>query len=245
MRSVIAVAFLSLVLGVFGILAATWAVRSVGRAEYLSAIVALGAAVFSFGMIAMLILVASRNVAPRVVGNESGVLVRPDRRVDGLLTTATFAGFVTMALYTIFTPLGRLNIVAPQGNAQYLLVVCAAGTLIGVISLRQIIKQRGTSSLQMGRDGLVTGNTMTTVERSWDEVAEIADGPRKARRPNGGTYITTADGHTRVLPGNWYTPGGQVLCEWIRFYWENPEAREELTDGRAVRRLESECRGTT
>jgi hypothetical protein len=241
----VAVAFVSVVLGVFGALAGAWVFVSLARAEYLSAVVALGAAVFSFGMIAMLTIVASRKVAPRVTRDDSGIVVRPDRRVDALLLTSTFAGFFAMALYAIFAPLGVLNISAPRGNSQYIVFICAAGALGGVFSLRQIVKQRGTSCLWMSQDGLVTGNTMTTAQRSWDEVTAIGDRPRNARRSSGATYITTADGRSRVVPSDWYTPGGHGLREFVRFYWQHPEARAELADGRAAQRLEAQSGGAT
>lgn len=245
MTRVAAIVFLSVVLGAFGTLGSVWVFVSLTRGAYLSAVVALGSVGFAFGMIAMLAIVASRKVAPRVTRDEAGTLMRPDRRVDQLLMASNFALYSAMLLYTIFMPLDMLDIPLPRGNGQYIVFVCGAGAVIGAFSLRQIIKQRGTSCLRMSPDSLVTGNTMTTVERSWEEVTAISDRPRKARRATGTTYITTADGRTRELPSAWYTPGGHTVGELIRFYWLHPEAREELTDGRALRRLEEESRGTT
>ena len=94
-------------------------------------------------------------------------------------------------------------------------------------------------------DSLEIGNTVSSAERSWDEVTDVADRPQKARQPTGTTYITTADGRTRILPSDWYTPGGRELRELVRFYWQHPEHREELTDGRAAERLDAESRGAT
>jgi hypothetical protein len=115
---------------------------------------------------------------------------------------------------------------------------------VGVFSLRQIITRRGTTYLRMTDDRLEIGNTMSTAERSWIEVTDVADRPRNARQPTGTTYIATVDGRTRVLPSDWYTPGGHALRELLRFYWEHPEHREELSDGRAIERFEAESRGT-
>jgi hypothetical protein len=92
-------------------------------------------------------------------------------------------------------------------------------------------------------DGLEFGNTVSSAERSWDEIAQIADRAQQARHPSGTTYITTADGRTRILPSDWYTPGGHALREFVRFYWKHPDDREELTDGRALQRLETESSG--
>ncbi|MBL3753055.1 hypothetical protein, partial [Mycobacteroides abscessus] len=175
------------------------------------AIVALGGAVFSFGMISMLLTVASRRVVPRAVWDQSGITVRPDRRVDMLLVVSSLAGFLAMALYAIFAPLGMLDIRAPRGNSQYIVIACAAGALVGVFTLRQIVAQRGSSRLRLTVAGLETGNTMTTVRHSWDEVADIADRPINGRHATGAAYIVTADGRVRAHPTDWYTPGGQVL----------------------------------
>jgi hypothetical protein len=128
----------------------------------------------------------------------------------------------------------------PRNDERYFVFACAAAVLVGVFSLWQIIRRRGTSYVRMTADGLELGNTVSSVERSWDEVTDIADRAQKARDASGTIYITTADGRTRTLPSDWYTPGGHALREMVRFYWKHPEDREELTDGRAAERLETE-----
>lgn len=56
-------------------------------------------------------------------------------------------------------------------------------------------------------------------------------------RVAGSTYLTTPDGRTRTLASDWYTPGGRAVRKLVRFYWQHPECRDELTDGRAAQRL--------
>ena len=53
--------------------------------------------------------------------------MRPDRRVDSLLLTSTFAGFFAMALYAIFTPLGLLDM---RGTRLVVQSLCGLG-LVG------------------------------------------------------------------------------------------------------------------
>ena len=238
MRSTIATAFLWIVFGPFGLFCLAWAFIYVARGELLSAVVALGFAFLSLGLVLMLAIITSRKVEPRVKREDGGILVRPDRRVDYLLVAATFGGFVAMACYAIFAPLGMIAIRVPRNDERYFVVACAAAVLVGVFSLKQIIRRRGTSYVRMTVHGLETGNTVSSADRSWDEMTDVADRPLYARRPTGATYITTADGRTRVLPTDWYTPGGDALREWVRFYWKHPEDRGELTDGRALQRLE-------
>jgi hypothetical protein len=237
MRSSVAVAFLYIFFGPFGVFCLVWAFIFVGRAQYMETVVALGSAVFSLGLVAMVATVASRKVTPRVTYDDAGVMVRPDHKVDGFLMASSFGGFLAMTTYAVLTPLGMLDIPVPRNDERYFVIVCAAGALVGVFSVRQMIMRRGTSYLRLTVDGVETGNTVTSAQRSWDEVTDVADRPRKGRKSTGTTYITTADGHTRVLPSDWYTPGGHALREFVRFYWRHPEHRTELADGRAVERL--------
>jgi hypothetical protein len=211
------------------------------RGEYLSAVVALGFAFFTLGLVLMLAIVASRKVKPRVRREDGGIMLRPDRRVDNLLMASTFGAFLGMACYAAFAPLDMIAIRVPRNDVRYFVFACAAATLVGVFSLVQIIRRRGTSYVRMTLDGFELGNTVNSAEGHWDEVRDVGDRAQRARRPSGTTYITTADGRTRVLPTDWYTPGGLALRELVRFYWKHPEDREELTDGRAVQRLEREC----
>lgn len=240
MRSLVATAFLWIIFGPFGLFCLAWACIYFTRGEYLSAVVALGFAVFTLGLVLMLAIVASRKVKPRIQREDDGILVRPDRRVDALLMASTFGGFVAMAFYAISAPLDMIAIRVPRNDERYFVFACAAAVLVGVFSLVQIVRRRGTSYVRMTIDGLELGNTVSSVERSWDEVTDIEDRPQKARQPTGTTYIATADGRTRTLPSDWYTPRGDALRKLVRFYWKHPEDREELTDGRALQRLQTE-----
>jgi hypothetical protein len=238
MRS-LAIAFLCVLFGVFGILCTAWAFVTLTNSEYLSTVVVTGFAVFAFGMIAMMVIVATRRVRPRATRDDVGTTFRPDRKVDGLLAASTFGAFVAMAVYAVFAPLGMLDIPVPRGDQRYFAFACAAGVVMGIFSLRQILRRRGTSYLRMTVDSLEMGNTVSSAHRSWDDVIDVADRPQNGRQPSGTTYITTADGRTRRLPSDWYTPGGHGLRELVRFYWQHPEQRQELNDGRAMERLET------
>jgi hypothetical protein len=245
MRTSVASAFLCFVFAPFGVFCTAWTFIFVSRGEYLSAVVALGFAFLTLGLVLMLAIVASRKVQPRVRREEGGIMVRPDRRVDNLLMASTFGGFLAMAFYAIFAPLDMIAIRVPRNDERYFVFACAAAIVVGVFSLWQIIRRRGTSYVRITVDGLELGNTVNSAERSWDELTDVADRPERARRPSGTTYITSVDGRTRILPSDWYTPGGHALRELVHFYWKHPEDRVELTDGRALQRLETESLGET
>jgi hypothetical protein len=239
-KSSLATAYLWILFGPLGVFCLIWGCIYIVRGEYLSAVVALGFAFFTLGLILMLAVVASRKVKPRIQRQDDGIMVRPDRRVDNLLMASTFGAFLGMACYAVFAPLDMIAIRVPRNDVRYFVFACAAATLVGIFSVLQIVRRRGTSYVRMTLDGLELGNTVSSVERPWDEVRDVADRGQKARQPSGTTYITTEDGRTRVLPTDWYTPGGHALRELVRFYWKHPESRAELVDGRALQRLDTQ-----
>lgn len=245
MRSRIAAAYLGLLFAPFGMFSLAWAFIYFVHAQYPSGFVALGFGLFSLGFVAMLVIISLRKVTPRVMHDRAGTTLRPDPKVDGLLMAATIAVFVAMALYAVFAPQGMIVIPVSSANQRHLVIACIIGLLVGLPSMWHILRQRGMSRLRMTVDEIQVGSAVSTKSRTWDEVTDVADRPRKGRHSSGTTYLVTDDGHSRTLPSDWYTPGGQALREWVRFYWQHPEAREELTDGRAAQRLEVECRGTT
>ena len=233
----IAIAYLSLLFPPLGIFCLAWAFIYSTRTEYPSALVALAFGIFSLGFVTMLALVAFRKVTSRVAFDDAGTTLRPDRNVDGVLMASTIAVFIAMALYAFFAPQDMIVIRMPNDNQRPFVIACIVGLLVGLPSMWHLLKQRGMSRLRMTVDGMEVGSAVSTRSRTWKEVTDVSDRPRDGRRPSGTTYITTADGHTRILPSDWYTPGGQALRELVRFYWQRPDAREELTDGRAVERL--------
>ncbi|WP_149481453.1 hypothetical protein [Mycolicibacterium sp. P1-18] len=239
MRARIATVFLCVVLAPFGLACIYWAAVSLGRSDYATVLVSLGAAIFTLGFAAFLVIVASGKVTPRVTLQQSGLLIRPDRRVDALLTTSTFAAFLTMALYAVLAPLDMVDIPAPRGNHWYSVIACAAGALAGLVSIRQICKRRGVSYLFLTVDELEIGSATSSAKRSWNEVTDVSDRPRNSGRSTGTTYVITNDGRSRTLPTDWYTPGGLALRDLVRLYLHHPESRSELADDRGLERLET------
>lgn len=236
-----ALSFLILVLGAAGMLGSAWAFICLDRGQYLTAVVVSGAVIFSFGMVAMLSRLTARNVTVRTGLVGGATVFRPDRTVDICLMTATVAMWAAMVLYAVFAPLDMVELPLPRGDRKFLIGVAIAGALAGLPSLRQIFVKASMSYLRLAPDGFELGSATSSVAREWDDVTDMSDRPATRRRPlnTGTTYITTTDGRTRVLPSDWYTPGGHALRTLVRFYWQHPESRDELADGRAVKRLES------
>jgi hypothetical protein len=238
MKTSFAAAYLVVLSAIFGLGCIAWAVVTVGRAEFASTFVSVVFAIGAGAMAVMMVAVAFRAVSPRVKRVDSGLLVRPDRTIDASLMTVTAGAVIGMGSYAMLESFGVLDVPVPPTNARYLAVTCGIGALVGLVSVRQIIRRRGTSYLLMTAKAIELGNTMSSVEWSWNEVTEIRDKAKNARRGSGTTYLVGPSGRVRVLPTDWYVPKGQALRTLIQFYWKHPEARHELADDRAAERLD-------
>lgn len=239
MRAGVALGFLSLTLGAFGLLSTFWAMVCLGHGEFPTVLVAVGAAMFGCGMVVMLSKVGTRAVSVRVAVDDAETTFRPDRQVEGYLMAAIIGLWTAMVLYATLAPMNMVQVPSPRGDRQYLIGTAIVGALVGLPSLRQILVKRGMSYLRLSPDGWEMGNSYSSVSRSWDDVTDVSDRPADGRRPinTGSTYITTTDGRTRLLPSDWYTPGGDAMRDLVRFYWQHPERRDDLVDGRAAERL--------
>jgi len=65
-----------------GTLSAIWTVLSVGRGEFLTAVVTLGVSAFCFGLIIPFLKIVPGKVTPRVEFDDAGTTIRPDRGID-------------------------------------------------------------------------------------------------------------------------------------------------------------------
>ena len=53
----------------------------------------------------------------------------------------------------------------------------------------------------------------------------------------GSVVCVMSDDTAPTIAARSFTPDGKALRELVRFYWQHPESRDELTDGAAVERL--------
>lgn len=232
------------VLGLVGSLFAIWAILSLTRVRYASALVVACFAIFAFGLLAVKVITATRKVAPRVGQDAGGLTLRPDWKADRLGILAIWGAFAGMLFYAIFAPLGWVDLPGPTADRTVYVVMSIAGVLIGLPSLWRTTTQRGISFLRLTPNGFETGDAYSRVESMWTELSEISDRPRQKRWFLGGgsTYVTTSDGRTRTIATDWYTPDGRAVRELMRLYWQHPEERDELADGRAAERLAAKLR---
>lgn len=237
-KNFLVLAFYFAAVNAFAVLCLVWAVISLGRGEYLTVVVVLGLALAFVGLEASLVLVIRGRVSPRAEFGDQGTTIRPDRAVDGLLQWATVAAVAAMATYAIFTPQGRIDIPLPYGNQRMFTIVAIGVALTGIVNLWQMFKRGGLSFQRLTADGFELGQGVSSVHGEWDAVADIADRrPGKPPPLRATLFVKFRDGRTRTQAIDSYTPGGDALRRLVRYYWVNPDQRDELTDGRAIERL--------
>jgi hypothetical protein len=242
----------------------TAAIVVLGTATTVFALAAVVTAILGFGVMALLLagtaLVWSipfcqrlfgANFVPRAATGPTGTTLRTAAGYDRLAATMALAavasGGAWVAVGTMagsYLPLAvEVRRVFMAGSAG-LAAVCAA-------YLAVIAKNRGVGYLRLTPDGFVLAEAFWTSTGRWSDVIAVTNaapvrpygmGPFKTelRESYAQCSITVelANGRTAALSNaENYATDGNALRELVRFYWQHPEQRIELSDGRALERL--------
>lgn len=182
------------------------------------------------------------HTSPRATVDHTGTTLWPDPRLEAAIFIGLLATMLTAALFgMIFAtddPDGYRILLPdwPPAVGIAILVLVVPPTLAYLVAA---LLRGGTSRIRITAEGFEFANVIGSASGSWQEVVGITDSmpnqPRFLWKPLG---VTMIDGTHRVLgaPGK-YTPHTAVLLGCLRFYWQNPYARSELTDQRAAQRL--------
>ena len=235
--------FGALLFGFVGTLAVIWAGISIGRGQYLSALIVLGFALMCLGFSVPLLKVIPGRVFPRSEWDGSGTTLRPDRGIELPAMVGAFAGVPAGALFAILFPLGKINVPVPDGLRFVLPVISAMLAVVGAPILWQICRSGGIYRLQMSPDGVVVNAGGKRPQSAvWAQVVDVTDavpGRTAADDPNSVVFVM-ADDSVIKMPAASFTPDGTALRRLVYFYWQHSSSRGELTDGRALDRLRCE-----
>jgi hypothetical protein len=225
--------------GTIGTVAAILAIRSVARGEYPTAVVALGGCAFCYGLVFPLVKVVRRKQAPRVEVDDQGTTFRPDRGIDIPVQISLLGLVVATALIVVLLPLGRLDIPVPPFMRISLPFVSGVTVMAGVPMLWRTVLRGSTSYLRLTPDGFEIAQGWRPQPGDWAEVVDVAEeaSGQTAPTPNAIVFVMSDESTVTIAAGG-MTPDGAALRELVRFYWEHPESRGELTDSRAHKRLE-------
>jgi hypothetical protein len=228
-----------LLFGAIGTVAAFLAVRSLVRGEYPTAVVALGGSAFCYGLITPLAKVVRGRQAPRVEVDDAGTTFRPDRGIDIPIQVSLVGAVVASALIAVIAPLGKLDIAVPPFMRYSLPFVGAVIVAMGAPMLWRNVSRGGTTKyLRLTPTGFELSEGLRSHAGGWEQVRDIADeAPGKQVPTPGAIVFVMSDDTAPTIAAGAMTPDGSAMRDLVRFYWQHPESRGELTDGRALKRL--------
>ncbi|ODQ85524.1 hypothetical protein [Mycolicibacterium holsaticum] len=234
----------ALLFGPVGILSAVWAVVNIARGDFLTATVSAGFAVFLLGFIIPFARTVPGKVSPRGEFDSEGTTIRPDRGIDVPLQASLLGLVVAGGLYAIFAPLGMVEIPIPETFRLYFPFASAAAAVMGAPIVWRTFRRGSLQYLRLTPNGFKFVQGWRPQEGDWAQVVDVIDAspnesaptPTPTPTPNA-IVVVMSDESVLSLPAASFTPEGRGLRELVRFYWQNPDRRDELTDGQALKRL--------
>jgi hypothetical protein len=227
-----------LLFGAIGTVAAFLAVRSLVRGEYPTAVVALGGSAFCYGLITPLAKVVRGRQAPRVEVDDAGTTFRPDRGIDIPIQVSLVGAVIASALIAVIAPLGKLDIAVPPFMRYSLPFMGAVIVAMGAPMLWRNVSRGSTKYLRMTPDGFELSQGLRSHSGDWEQVQDVTDEAPGQQAPTPGAVVfVMSDDTAPTIAAGAMTPDGTAMRNLVRFYWEHPESRGELTDGQALKRL--------
>ncbi|WP_157561240.1 hypothetical protein [Mycobacterium sp. E802] len=183
---------------------------------------------------------ASKNAKIQTACDESGILLRPDIRIETSYQRFLGVAALSMVAMLVAWITGWLYLPLPDGVGEVFPIAFGVTGLLAGWFWLVTKKQGGSSYLLLTPEEFEFPNLGSLNAGRWDDIIEVSNKLPSEERIWTPMVITMQDGSRLVMdsPGT-YTPNGAALIEFVKFYWRNPAQRSELTDGRAVERLQA------
>ncbi|MGV0746093.1 hypothetical protein [Mycolicibacterium sp. XJ870] len=151
--------------------------------------------------------------------------------VGAILGSAFYIAFISRGI-------AELPLATPGRDVvnRYLMISLLILSLFGLAAL---LRRRGAGYFRIGPDGVENADIFRTRTARWHDVVDITDkADKRSRNP---IVFVLKDAKPIVVPNaDRYEPNFGALYWMVRQYWQHPEDRAELTDGRALERLRNE-----
>ncbi|MGV0837401.1 hypothetical protein [Mycolicibacterium thermoresistibile] len=162
---------------------------------------------------------------------------------NAVFLSSFVVGVFGAALYLVFKPFGLVDY-EPSGVLRVgVPAFCGFLVVFGLYSLFWTFKLGAESYLRLGSDGFQawSGHWGSFASGDWDDVEEISEQSPRGRKIRRELIVFVfSKGRSAMFVADALATNGQALREWVRFYWQHPDYRAELTDARALRRLEEQ-----
>ncbi|WP_131811605.1 hypothetical protein [Mycolicibacterium peregrinum] len=228
--------FSAVVLGILTLACAGWAVVALTRGQYLTSLASFSGALFWLAPPAASVLMP--NVVAWGQTTSEGTTVRADKRLEALLLVVMLSGFLATSTLGTLGFLNKLPFYLPSDMAPISGIVFFGPAAVFLVALGVIARNRGSGYIRLTPDGFKFVELFSTVSGDWAQVIAVTNEvPADVLAPSP-IVMVMANGERRMIKqSSIYTPAGQAILQFVQFYWQNPEQRSELTDGRAVERL--------
>jgi hypothetical protein len=172
--------------------------------------------------------------------NSVGATVRVNPAIVWLYGIALLGGVIGASGYLFFVSRGLADLpfATPGGGraTRHLMISLLVLSVWGLVAL---LRTREPGYLRIGVDGIEHGNMLRTRSARWEDLVDVTDkADKRARNP---IVFAVKGAKPIVVPnGDRYGDSGAALYWMARHYWQYPENRGELADGRALDRLRRE-----
>ncbi|MDP9168550.1 MAG: hypothetical protein M3O32_21175 [Actinomycetota bacterium] len=200
----------------------------------------------SFGFVVMFVvlgiamqLLARCPTVLRASHDGTGTLLRPNRIIMNLLI-AVLVYFIPLGLaVVIFTLTGDLQLF-PSKRARIAAMVLMALTTMTVVSGLLTARRRGgVGYVKLTPTGIDIADVKSTESVAWADIVGVDDHSDVNKKIRRAAVLRRREGaETSIGSCDLYVPNGVGLYWMVWHYWRHPDDRVELTDGRALARLE-------
>lgn len=224
-------------LGLPAMASAVWAIDAAIHGAWLTTVVGLCCAVFLGAACSTWVVMPSST--PFVVSDDVGTTVRPDRRIDRIMLLCLVSGIPGLAGLGVFGALGRLRIPIPPDVADTWMFTApfVAPALVFAVALWITIRRGGMAYVRLTPAGFEFAERFATRRGEWADVVDVSNVAPDLPKATSPLVVRMADGSKVWLMESALFGPRDCLFRLVHLLWENPAARAELVDGRAVSRL--------
>ncbi|MCA4721428.1 hypothetical protein [Mycolicibacterium fortuitum] len=236
-------AFIFTILIAGGVFTAAWAAIWFDRSSYLTSALCAGASLLLFSLLFHLAYPLSRAARPTVEYGSEGTKIRPQRYADLIFVIGILTGVLVAATFLLFAQLDMVDFIPSGTNRLIMPAGCIFYVIYGVPVLYRSYKYQDGKHLRLDPNGFEVWDSQwnSFARGTWDDVEQILDHPLKGKVTFTEVIVfVLPNGRSAKLGSGTITANSRALLEWVRFYWQHPECRDELTDRRALQRLDDE-----
>lgn len=227
--------FTAVLLGYGAVTLYRWTASALRDGAYDNVAVGVCGLLFLGSALVLTIGAAAPVLPPEVVAGESGRSYTPSRLVRLAGAVAGVSALLWAVAAGLLKAIGRLRISGDSYvvTALPLIGLACAAVLVWILLNLRAFRGRRRFTVTLTPEGITGLNYGSGNAVDWNEIADVAEVNGVVAGLQIGlahVVVGTADGSVYPVHQSQFC-GGPTLTETIRFYWRNPERREDLTTG--------------